>query len=219
VSVEPVSVRVAPNTIGDLLIEQHLPYLTNDLEDYLRAIGTMFAEADAFVGFDAEEEGWSALLDPDTCPANGLPHLAMYVGERLPTGLEEADQREWIRDAPNQIRGTLASIIYAAQRTLTGSRTVSLQERSGVGQTHPEDYITVRTYISETPDEFAVLDDLREVVPADIELDYETTPGQTWNQMQSTSPTWNDVLEDYDSWDDAVSTLDGFVTIGRPRPF
>jgi hypothetical protein len=208
---------VPSNTVGELLIEQHLPYLTPDLEDYLNAIGSMFNEIDAYVGILAEEDGWSALLSSTRCPANGLNHLAMYVGERLPSGLDEVMAREWIADAPNQRRGTMYSIVGAAQRTLTGTRLVSIQERSG-GGANPEDYLTVRTYTSQTPNPAAVLADLRTVVPADIALDYAAASGQSWNQLKATSPTWDAVKSGYASWNEVATKQFGYAIYSRPRP-
>jgi hypothetical protein len=209
---------VATNTIGALLIEEWAPYITPDLEDYANAIGSMFESVDELVQMLGEDDGWGPLLDPDRCPTQALPYLAMYVGERLPTGLTLEMQREWILDHPNQQRGTLLSIVRAAQRSLTGSRAVSIVERSGGAVTHPEDFLQVRTYLSQTPYPNQVLADLYTVVPVDIQLDYATVSGQTWAALKAAKPTWDNVKSSYASWTEVQTATPGTTVWDRPRP-
>src|SRR3954452_18712789 len=106
----------------------------------------MFTEVELYAIAEDDDQGWVILFDPDRCPAPALPYLAQYVGERLPVGLSEPLQREWIKDAPNQRRGTPMSIFLAAQRKLTGSRLVSMRERDG----GDPDKLTVVTYTAQT---------------------------------------------------------------------
>lgn len=145
---------------------------------------------------------WLTLLDADLTPKGALPYLAQFVGERLPLGIPEADARLWIKDHPNQRRGTLASIISTAKRRLTGDKSVLIRERdeAGGGGDNP-DRISVVTYTSETPDPAATYKDLRAIVPADIVLNYEVFEGQTWNEVL-THGTWQDVMDDYPTWRD-----------------
>lgn len=196
-------------SIADDYVAAHAPWLTPELEDYLRSIGEMFAEVEQYA-FDTEDfEGWTILLDVDRAPAAALPYLAQYVGERLPVGLTEDAQREWIKDAPNQRRGTVQSIVTAAQRRLTGARLVTVIERD----TGP-DKITVVTYTPQTPDEGAVLVELESVVPADISLTYVVSPGQIWSQVIVANATWTDVMANFSTWADLMAaTPDG--TYGR----
>lgn len=211
---------VPANTVGTLLAQQMGVYMTPDLQDYLNAIGAMYEEVDELAGILAEDEGWSILLDPDLCPVRALPYLAMYVGERLPEGLTEVMQREWIKDAPNMRRGTLTAIIAAAQRTLTDPRAVSIMERSGdPGQGNAEDFISVRTYSSQTPDPGAVLQNLLSVVPADIVLDYSAVGGQTWAQAKTNwGPTWQNIRNHYGTWAAILADKSGYTSWQRPRP-
>ncbi len=52
-------------SIADDLVAAHAPWLTPDLETYLRSIGEMFAEVEMYA-FDTEDaEGWEVLFDPD----------------------------------------------------------------------------------------------------------------------------------------------------------
>lgn len=171
-------------SLADDYVAALAPWLTPDLETYLRAVGSMFEEVELY-SEDAEQPGWENLLDPDTCPAPALPYLAQYVGERLPFGLTEAQQREWIKDAPNQQRGTVSSLVRAAQRKLTGSRLVTVIERDG-----GPDNVTVITYTAQTPDSNAVVRELVTVFPLDMTLTYVVHPGQTWSQVQLTYATW-----------------------------
>jgi hypothetical protein len=205
------------SSIDANLIEAFAPYMTPDLGDYLTVIGQMFDELDSYAGLEDEEEGWQALLDPTACPAGGLPYLAQYVGEALPAGLSVVKQREWITDNPNSHRGTPASIFQAAQRTLTGARTVSMVERSGSAP-NPEDTLDVHTYTAETPDANAVLRDLRDVVPADIVLNYSMVAGQVWSAVKSANATWTIFKGKYTSWDMARADKTGETYYSRPLP-
>lgn len=209
-----------PNTIGVLLTEAWAPYVVNapDLKDYANCIGYMFVEVDELILYLGEDDGWGPLMDPDRCPEKALPYLAQYMGERIPQGMPLELQREWLYDSPNLHRGTLGSIIRAAQRTLTGARAVAITERSGAGETHPEDYIQVRTYASQTPFPEQVLADLYDVVPADIELEYSTAPSQTWSELHASHVDWNAVNSDYANWAEVQSEEIGIVIWDRPRP-
>lgn len=133
-------------TIADDLVAAHAPWLTDDLETYLRAVGGMFTEIELYSADSEEFDGWTILLDVDRCPVKALPYLAQYVGERLPVGLSEDAQRQWIRDAPNQRRGTIQSIVRAAARQLESEHPlVTVIERDGGA-----DKLTVVTYDFQT---------------------------------------------------------------------
>ncbi len=191
-------------TIADDFVAAHEPWLTSELEDYLRVIGEMFEEVELY-GFDTEEfEGWTLLLDVDRAPRAALPYLAQYVGERLPVGLTEEQERQWIRDAPNQVRGTLGSIVNAAQRYLTGAQIVTVIERDG-----GPDKLTVVTYTDQTPNQSQVLTELYKVVPADISLTYIVGTGQIWSQVIATDATWTDSLAGSATWADLIAETPG----------
>jgi hypothetical protein len=182
------------------ILEQATPWMTPDLQVYLETVGSMFLETELYSADTVDELGWMSLLDPDLCPAPALPYLAQYVGERLPQGLTEAQQRQWIKDAPNQMRGTLQSIVRAAQRSLTGSKLVTVITRNG-----GIDKLAVSTYAVQTPSSAQVLKDLGDVVPLDISLTYTTTAGQlwvavtakgTWAVVKAAYPTWGELQAD-----------------------
>lgn len=205
--------------IEETLIESFEPWMTADLQDYLSVLSGMFAETLLYSDDTDEYEGWTLLLDPDRAPAAALPYLAQYVGEILPVGISEPMAREWIKDAPNQVRGTVQSIVRAAQRSLAGMRHVAIVERDNGSGGVNVDRLTVITYTSETPYPAAVLADLLMVVPADIVLNYETLAGQTWLMLRdSPSRTWATVKSSYPTWAEAQGSLIGLTTWTRPVP-
>jgi hypothetical protein len=204
------------SVIGQRLIDALEPYMTEDLATYLDVVGGMLDEFQSYVNQYGEEDVWGPLLDIERCPVEGLPYLAQYLGERLPTGISEPAAREWIRDHAHMRRGTLEAIAHATQRSLTGTRTVQITERSGTGA-NPEDYLSVVTYEQETPDPDAVLFDLRASVPADLNLNYQALPGQTWGAVNSTYATWQAVANANANWADVAGAQSGSSVWDRPQ--
>lgn len=189
------------------------PWWTEDHETYIRALMVMTEQIQLFVDDqDDGTPGWSIMLDPDTCPVYALPYLAQWVGERLPTGLSEADARAWIQAAPNQWRGTPYSVARAAQRWLTGQRYVQIRERSHLDGTPDPDYLAVQTFTSQTPDPDRVLAELRVAVPADIVLDYQVTLGATWEDIHLAYADWDAVQADIPTWSEAYGHTEGFIS-------
>jgi hypothetical protein len=211
-------------SLADDLVERHEAWVSDspDLEAFLRAVALIFSDVELYALDVVDDsgtitaEGWTILFDPDRCPAPALPYLAQYVGERLPVGLEtrdEAGAREWIKDAPNQIRGTNLAIFRAAQRRLTGSRLVALVERDGTVDT-----LTVVTYNSETPDPVGTKADIRSVAPDDVVLNVMALDGQTWGLLSDTHATWQAVMDAYPTWAEVATDLVGSSTFSRFRP-
>jgi len=194
------------------MIDQNSP----DLATYATAIGLMFNPVETYAADqDDGTLGWSILLDVSKCPVEALPYLAQYIGERLPDGLSEADQRTWIINAPNQYRGTPLSIVRAAQRWLTGQRMVQIQERwNGPGSTTDIDHITVIVFADACPDPGKVQAELRKAVPADIVLDFTVSSGQTWLGVlnsHGTNSTWTQVLSVNQTWAQIKGAQTGFI--------
>jgi hypothetical protein len=188
------------------LVRRHEPWLTADLDGFLRAMATMFDQVILYSADTDEQEGWVTLFDPDLCPAEALPYLAQLVGEVLPTGLPEAAAREWIKDNPNARRGTPESVFLAAQRKLTGGRLVSMFERfQGV-----VDVVAIRTNVSQTPNPAGTLADILSALPADVVLDYQAVTGTTWDNVKATYASWNALTTTTKSWETLVSGLVGW---------
>jgi hypothetical protein len=151
------------------LVRRHEPWLTADLDGFLRAVASMFDQVVTYSADTDTNEGWVILFDPDLCPAEALPYLGQLVGEvpPMPVGLPEAAAREWIKDNPNARRGTAQSVFQAAQRKLTGSRQVSMFERyQGV-----VDQLAIRTNTTQTPDPAGTRADILSTLPADVVLE------------------------------------------------
>lgn len=144
--------------------------------------------------------GWARLFDPALAPEWALPWLAQLAGVVLPSApaLSVADQRLRIAEQPALRRGTRAAIVSTAQAYLTGTRQVFIVERTGGAYG-----LTIRTFLSETPDPDALLAALlRTQKPAGIVLDYAAVIGQDWATVVANyatwadvSPTWLDVVE------------------------
>jgi hypothetical protein len=190
-------------SIADDLVAAWGPWLTDDLEDYARAIGKMFEQVELYIDDDPYGDGngaWSILLDPDRSPyPDGLAYLAQWIGERIPPGTDEETARFWITDGPNQSRGTELAIARATQRSLTGTRLVLVFERQMPdGSEDPNgDHFTVVTYDDQTPNPDLVWQDLLTVIPADMVCNYEHVPGQIYATLLELYPTYADVLAQY----------------------
>lgn len=141
------------------------------------------------VNFYAEETGfpgWSALLDLNRAPTEALGYLAQFKGVQLDLGLDDASQRLRIQEAAGFTRGRPTALIAAAQQRLTGTKTVYLTER-WMGDPYR---IRVRTYVSETPDQAAMLAALQALVPAGIILQYDDLVGMSYDERKATGLTY-----------------------------
>jgi hypothetical protein len=197
------------DTFAAQFVRRHEPWLTADLDVFLRAVAAMFNQVVLYSADTDEQEGWVTLFDPDLCPAEALPYLAQVVGEVLPTGIAEASAREWIKDNPNARRGTAESVFQSAQRRLTGGRLVSMFERyQGV-----VDVVAIRTNTSQTPDPTGTLADILSALPADVALDFQVVPGTVWDDTK-TNP-WS-TYSSAKTWEVLTSGLTGWAYYQRP---
>lgn len=207
-------------SFSDDFVARFEVWLTPDLETYLRAWAGMADELELYIAdmFDEDTgeptyEGWTILFDPDRCPAPALPYLAQYVGEILPVGIPEPQAREWIKDAPKQLRGTPYAIFRAAQRRLTGTRLVSMLERDGTVDT-----LQVVTYTDQTPNPNGTRQDLLDVVAADVILDYIVQAGQTYSAVKAGTATYDTLKAKYPTYAEMRGAQAGQVNFTRPRP-
>jgi hypothetical protein len=199
-------------TFADDLVARFEPWLTPDLETYLRAIAGMMSQVELYALDSDDAEGWTILFDPDLCPVEGLPYLAQYVGEVLRTGATEAEMRTQIKEAPNQQRGTNPSIFAAAQRRLTGAKLVAMTERDGTVDT-----LTVVTYQDQTPNPNGTQADIMAVLPADVILNYQNLPGQRWSNVKASYATWTALKTANATWGLLASAQGGSATYVPPR--
>jgi Phage tail protein (Tail_P2_I) len=183
VSMAPVA-RVDPVNAWSLLI------LCN-------AIGTMYQLIEDYVRDSPDGPGWSALMDLDRCPTEALPWLAQFAGVRLLPGTTDAQQRERIRSTDGFRRGTVAAITAAAQRTLTGAKTVGITERAG-GDAYA---FTVTTYAAETPDTLATYNALLAQKPGGLKMTYSTgVAGQVYSVLAGRVATYSAMTTRYPNY-------------------
>jgi hypothetical protein len=146
------------------------------------AVGTMFQLLEDYVRDTPDGPGWSALMDLDRCPTEALPWLAQFAGVRLLPGTTDAEQRERINSTDGFRRGTVGAIAAAAQRTLTGTKTVGITERDG-GDAYA---FAVATYATETPDTLATYNALLAAKPAGLIMTYSSgVGGQTYGVLDT----------------------------------
>lgn len=106
--------------------------------------------------------------------------------------------RALIYARPTYHRGTPASIISAAQATLTGTQTVTLTE---FYEGNPY-FLQVITYTAQTPNPDQTLAAILAVKPGGIILTYSVLSGQDWQQVRDevAGRTWGQLLTTYPSW-------------------
>jgi hypothetical protein len=112
-------------TFAERAIERLEPWMTPDLERYLRAIGAMFAQVEALteeVGSDGEPgylPPYGRIFDPDLCPYDALGYLGQYVGATVPVGASETEARALVKAESGLNRGTRSSLESAIQRSIS----------------------------------------------------------------------------------------------------
>jgi hypothetical protein len=196
----------------DDLLGRFEPWMTDDLDTYLRAIAEMFTEVELLAFETDDTEAWQVLFDPDLIPEKGLPYLAQFLGEKLPDGISEPLAREWLNDNPY-------SIFRAAQRHLTGGRAVSMSERDdGSGPDSDPEFLQIVTFEDETPNPTQTEADIRSVLPADVILEYAALPGQTWADVESGFADWAAADTAYDTWIEMATELGGTSVFSRSIP-
>lgn len=162
------------------------------LANYCAALAKMFDQVQGYVDSDDDLPAWGTLMDPDTAPVETLPWLGQFVGVHVSDGLTEDQQRNLVKDVGGFRRGTVSSMVAAAQNYLTGSKSVTVLERYGSPY-----HLRISTRISETPDATAVLNALLSQKPAGLVLDYVTLAGGDFNTVRDTNATFNAVVASY----------------------
>jgi len=197
---------LAPDTFAAALYDSLLPLAAQDpnigwdLLIFCNAIGTMFQLLDDWVRDQPEGVGWSLLLDLNRAPTEALGWLGQFVGARIPAGLTDAQQRQFITDHSGFKRGTPAAMTKAVQATLTGTKSVTLVERDG------DPYaLTVRTNAAETPNTTATQNAILSQKPAGLTLNFGGSgTAQTWATLKSKNATWGAELTKYQLWTNAL---------------
>jgi hypothetical protein len=165
---------------------------------FLGAVGHALGELHDLVRDTPDGSGWSALLDPDRCPAWALPWLAQFAGVRLTPGLTDSEWRAQITSPPAFRRGTPLGLRDEVQRELTATKAFTLTER----YTSPYTLLAV-SYTAETPDPAAAQAAAERQKAAGLILTYRVDPGWSVGQMETAyaGQTLADLEGDYATLD------------------
>ncbi|HEX5592014.1 MAG TPA: phage tail protein [Solirubrobacterales bacterium] len=153
---------------------------------------------------------YGILYDPQRCPAEQLPFLAMHVGAILTPDMNEAQRRAEIEQPTTWRRGQKANKSEALKlpirKTLATSdgspgRVIVRERTPG-----PAD-LYVRTLKEETPDPGLTERVAAEHKVAGLVLDYEAIDGVTWADIAAAFEDWGEVEDTFTSWADLADTL------------
>lgn len=146
--------------------------------------------------------GWGAQMDPDEVPLERLLWLAQFIGARPDPLALEAAQRSQAKDSQGWKRGTLASIIAAAQATLTGTKRVFVNERYGTAYR-----IRVAVYTTQAPDPAVTEAVVRAAKPAGLVLVFDAMTVGPWQLIKDNFATWQTVKDNFATWQDVANYI------------
>lgn len=181
-------------SVADQIKESLGPFIrideSGDLAAFIDSITEPIEAIYGIVGEEAQDYGWSVVLDPDTCPDSALDWLAQFEGVEVTEEMTSAQKRLAIKAREGAARGRPATMVARVGRTLTGSRRVVIREREGGAY-----QLYVRTLASETPDPDLTLAAILAQKPAGIVLDYETVTEGTYTDLLADYATYEDIPE------------------------
>lgn len=181
------------------------PAITSDFGLYIDGLVQLVSEIETLIrDTDDGKPGWSSIVDLDRATTDGLSWLAQFVGVVARDGLSDSAQRSWIRAQAGQSRGTLQSIIAAAQLSLTGTKQVIVRERFGGAYN-----LTIITRTSETPNSAQTLADILTQKPAGIILTYTVLTGQDYQILFTNKATYQAVFTGYVTYEGVASDQAG----------
>jgi hypothetical protein len=134
------------------------------------------------------EEGWALAFDPDASPWPAW--TGQFVGATVPAGTL-AQQRASIA-ARGTRRGTLGAVTEAIKATLTGSKRVTIFERT------PDAYsLKIQVFGPQMANEAATRAAIRNALPVGLRFSWtlEILTGQTWAQLRDSGQTWDDLTD------------------------
>lgn len=165
---------------------------------YLASVGLLIEDEMILVGGDGEHEPWTALADPERCPASWLNVLAQWGGLRNRSAYSEAELRQILGPhAPGLWRGTKGAMIAAAQRFIGPDQPLYFEERAD-GDAY---FLRCFTYDFSGGDPVQINAALIGAKPAGIVLDYEQRIGQTYGMMLAKRHTYAAVKAAYPTYD------------------
>ncbi len=155
------------------------------------------AKIDDLIRDGDDRPGWSNAVDVDSAPAAYLPWIGQMAGVTVDESLSADDQRDQVKQVAGFRRGTVASLVAAAQPYLTGSKAVVVEERDTSAY-----HFTVATFASETLDAVAVEKALRAEKPAGLVMSYVVRTGLTYDQLAASGKTYDELTAEFPTSDD-----------------
>jgi hypothetical protein len=157
---------------GQRLYDSIAPLMTQDAANgnvgqiLCGAFATMLDPA-AYVARDNQDNGlpgWAVIFDVDNVQAQWLPWLSQFLGDTAAvlTTSNVAAQRSLITTPVNFTRGRPSTIVAAAQATLTGAKTVIMNQFVGASPWA----ISISTFTSQTPNPTATKNAILATMPA-----------------------------------------------------
>lgn len=162
---------------------------------WLDGPGHLLGTVDDLVRDTPGREGWAWVLDPQLCPVWALPWVANWTGQPDDPTLDEASRRLRQIEGPAEDRGTPRGIRGAVRATLTGSRTVVVDERTSAdGQPDPTAY-RVTTFTAETLDIAATAAAVDYSAPGGLRVraTHRVRDGATYDELAAAFPTYDDL--------------------------
>lgn len=159
---------------------------------YVDAHGSQLQPLEDLVRTSDDGPGFSLLLDVVRCPDEYLDHLAQYNGTVIQQQWTGSEKRTAIEAALGWERGRPATISAAAGFYLTGTKKVRLIERDGGAY-----FVTVITYLGETPDAVAVEAAVRAQKPGGLVLTYRCQAGPAIDELTGTINGLTGTINDF----------------------
>lgn len=193
--------------LTDLIYEELEPFTRFEDQTNFALLKFIEAWAGSFLGDlyeivrDTDDRvGWGVLFDPDEAPVEGLPYLSQFVGAVLTQDMDEEGRREEIKTPATWRRGGVEQLVTAIQRTLTGSKTVVVEER----HTDNAWRMWVRTLEGETPYPAVTAAALMENKVIGIVPLYEAVTSIAWSDLVADYTHWSDVVSTFSTWQDVL---------------
>lgn len=187
---EPFHERINPDRPSESITDAALGW---PLLIYWGLIASQWQEIDDLSRDSDAGPGWSALLDIDRIPDKGLPYIAQFKGKSLLPGMTPADARARIRGTDGFDRGAASAIRIAAQRHLTGTKTVNINERFA----NDPWQLGVVTYVTETPDPVQTFNDIIEQKPYGIKLTHSVVNAYNYEVLRVAFDDYNAIMVHY----------------------
>lgn len=202
---------VGPITLtdtGQRIYDAIAPLMTQDAENgYAGAIlsgalATMLDQT-AYFARGVEGEPGAVLFDAANVDPSWLPWLSQFVGDSsaVQNTTDVPTQRALIQHPTNFLRGRPSTIVAAAQNTLTGTKTVIINQRTGANPWT----LTIATFTSETPNPTATKNAILSVMPAWLVPTIETVTGGDYLSLSASHASYTLMEGAHASYSDIIA--------------